>query len=79
MLSTAKDVGVLVQQARKALGLTQETLAMLAGTGLRFISELENGKPTCELEKTLTVLKTLGVRINATTTYSDVPPLYGKD
>jgi len=30
---------------------------------LRFIIELEQGKPTCQLEKTLTVLQTLGIKI----------------
>ena len=43
--------------------MTQKTLALTSGTGLRFIIELEHGKPTCELQKTLTVLQTLGIRL----------------
>ena len=35
-----------------------------SGTGLRFIIELEKGKPTCQLEKTLAVLNTLGIKID---------------
>ena len=30
---------------------------------LRFIIELEQGKPTCQLEKVLTVLRTLGLNL----------------
>jgi len=45
------------------MGLTQADLALTSGTGVRFISDLENGKPTCQIGKTLTVLKTLGVRL----------------
>jgi DNA-binding XRE family transcriptional regulator len=48
------------------MGVTQETLAMTAGTGLRFIVELEKGKPTCELGKALKVLNTLGIEITLT-------------
>jgi hypothetical protein len=36
---------------------------MTSGTGLRFIIEMERGKPTCQLGKVLTVLHTLGIKI----------------
>jgi len=39
---------------------------MTSGTGLRFIIELEKGKPTCQLSKVLTVLNTLGITIKLT-------------
>jgi HTH-type transcriptional regulator / antitoxin HipB len=60
---TAKQIGEIVRRTRKNLGVTQADLALTSGTGLRFIIELERGKPTCQLEKTLTVLHTLGIRI----------------
>lgn len=59
-----EEVGKLVRRQRKALGLTQADLALTSGTGMRFISDLENGKPTCQLGKTLIVLKTLGLRLD---------------
>jgi y4mF family transcriptional regulator len=62
MISTEK-VGNLVKQTRKQLKLTQKELSLTSGTGLRFISELEKGKPTCELEKVLIVLQTLGIKV----------------
>lgn len=63
MTSTPEEIGRRVKKERKALGLTQAELALTSGTGLRFISDLENGKPTCQLGKTLDVLKTLGLRL----------------
>jgi len=57
------SIGAAVRQARRAHGLNQTQLAGLAGTGLRFISELERGKPSVALDKTLAVLAVLGLRI----------------
>ncbi|MFZ2315878.1 MAG: transcriptional regulator [Gammaproteobacteria bacterium] len=62
----AKEIGKLIKKTRKKLGVTQRSLALAAGCGLRFITELEHGKPTCELEKTLTVMKTLGIKFTLT-------------
>jgi len=45
------------------MGLTQADFALTSGTGMRFINDLENGKLTCQIGKTLTVLKTLGMRL----------------
>ena len=61
-LST-EEIGVAIRKARKAHGLTQAALAGLAGTGVRFISELERGKPGVELCKVLDVLAVLGLRL----------------
>lgn len=43
--------------------MTQTLLAGLAGTGLRFVSELERGKPGVALDKVLAVLGVLGLRL----------------
>jgi HTH-type transcriptional regulator / antitoxin HipB len=56
------QIGKAVRKTRKELGVTQSDLALTSGTGLRFISDLENGKPTCQIGKVLTVLQTLGIR-----------------
>lgn len=61
MDSTA--IGKLIQNTRKKLDITQKDLALTSGTGLRFIVELEKGKPTCQLQKVLIVLQTLGINI----------------
>ena len=71
MKYTSAQVGELVREIRTGLGLTQENLAMAAGTGLRFIIDLEKGKPTCQLQKVLTVLNTLGIQITLTSPLAD--------
>ncbi|MYD97478.1 MAG: helix-turn-helix transcriptional regulator [Gammaproteobacteria bacterium] len=57
------EIGKTVRSTRRSLGVTQRELAMAAGTGLRFVIDLEKGKPTCQLGKTLAVLSTLGVEV----------------
>lgn len=63
---TSTDIGSLVRRARKAQKLNQSDLALTAGTATRFISDLENGKPSCQIEKVLAVLQALGVEITFT-------------
>ena len=46
------------------LGLTQPQLALAAGVGVRFIVDLEAGKPTLRLENVLRVLHALGGRLS---------------
>lgn len=46
-----KRLGVRIQQYRKALGLTQEDIADRMGCSLTYISKLENGKASCNLER----------------------------
>ena len=60
-LVSTKDIGLLIKTTRKAQGVTQEQLAGVANTGIRFISDLENGKPTIQVNKLLNVLTALGL------------------
>jgi len=62
-ISSVEDLGHLVRQYRSEQDATQTDLAAFAGVGVRFISELENGKPTVELGKVLKVLATLGLEL----------------
>jgi HTH-type transcriptional regulator/antitoxin HipB len=66
MKYTPAELGKLIKDTRTGMGLTQEMLAMTAGTGLRFIIDLEKGKPTCQIGKSLTVLNTLGIKMTLT-------------
>jgi y4mF family transcriptional regulator len=56
----SSKLGQIVRHERKAQGLRQAELAAAAGVGIRFIVDLEAGKPTLQLEKALHVLATLG-------------------
>ena len=66
MKHTPETIGEWVKNTRKAMGVTQKDLAMTSGTGLRFIIDMEKGKPTCQLGKVLTVLHTLGIKVEFT-------------
>lgn len=63
LIKSVKDLGLLVKEARKKQKLTQVELAQLSNLGTRFISDLENGKPTCEIEKVLKVVANLGIKL----------------
>ena len=58
-----QDVGNAVRAARNRQGLRLEDLALAAGTGIRFISELERGKPTARLAETLRVVRAVGLEL----------------
>jgi y4mF family transcriptional regulator len=62
-IDSPADLGVVIRKTRKALGLTQPQLALAAGVGVRFIVELEAGKPTVRLEHILRVVRALGGRL----------------
>ena len=62
-IRTADDLGTALRAARKARGLRLEDVALAAGVGIRFLSELERGKPSVRLEETLRVITALGVRL----------------
>jgi y4mF family transcriptional regulator len=55
-----------MRKARNLLGLTQSQLALAADVGIRFIVDLESGKPTLRLEHVLRVIDTLGGQISLT-------------
>lgn len=60
---SSEILGSLVQQARKSQNLTQTQLAASCGVGVRFIVDLEKGKPTCALDKSLKVVQMLGIKL----------------
>lgn len=55
-----KNIGKQIQELRKKTGLTQEEFSKRAGVGLRFLRELEQGKPSVRLDKVNQVLEFLG-------------------
>lgn len=63
-IRTTQQLGLALLAARKQIGLTQSQLALAAGVGVRFIVDLEAGKPTLQLEKILRVIAALGGEIS---------------
>lgn len=74
-IHSSDQLGRTLRSARKALGLTQPQLALAAGVGVRFIVELEAGKPTLRLENVLRVIQALGGEIQL----SGLPTLVASD
>ena len=62
-IRSPQQLGDALRAARKQLALTQPQLALAAGVGVRFIVDLEAGKPTLRLENVLRVIDALGGEI----------------
>ena len=56
-----KELGREIRRRRKELGYTQGFLADYVGVSASFLSELENGKETIQLNKLLDVMSLLGL------------------
>ena len=63
LIKTPEELGSAIRKRRKKAGLTQKKTADLAGIGVRFLSELERGKPTAQIGKTLMVAQLLGLEL----------------
>ncbi len=59
-LKNITDIGRRIKEIRKGQHVSQMTLAGLAGTGARYISELERGKETARIRELLKLLDALG-------------------
>ena len=62
-IRSPQQLGDALRVARKQIRLTQPQLALAAGVGVRFIVDLEAGKPTLRLENVLRVIDALGGEI----------------
>lgn len=58
-----QELSEFVRNRRKSLGMTQPELAEKAGTGLRFIRDLEQGKTTLRMDKVNQVLGLFGYEL----------------
>ncbi len=57
------NISDFIKAKRAELGLTQPAFAQQVGVGLRFLRELERGKPSLRLDKVNQVLQHFGVKI----------------
>jgi HTH-type transcriptional regulator/antitoxin HipB len=63
-IRTARDIGILIKEARNRRELSQAALAKLINTTQTWVSWIENGKPGAEIGSVLLALTTLGVEMN---------------
>ena len=54
-----------IRELRKKAGLTQEEMAKRTGVGLRFVRDVEQGKPTVRVDKINQVLALFGYHVEA--------------
>lgn len=59
----SRAVATEVRARRRALGLTQQDLAELAGVSERFVRFVEQGKPSIQLDALLALLDALGLEL----------------
>jgi transcriptional regulator with XRE-family HTH domain len=59
---TALAFGSMIRSRRKALNMRQDQLALATGVGRRFLIELEAGKPSCQIGRSLLVAQALGLK-----------------
>lgn len=74
-IQSPQQLGDALRTARKQLRLTQPQLALAARVGVRFIVDLEAGKPTVRLETVMRVIESLG----GVLAISGLPPSSNKD
>jgi len=65
VVRTSTDLGRVIRRRRKALGLDIIAAASACGIGVRFLSELERGKATAQIGRTLQVMQRLGIEVAA--------------
>ena len=64
-ITTPRQLGAAIHQARRDAGLTQQELAVRARVSRRWIGMVESGKaPRAELGLVLSVLSTLGIGLD---------------
>ena len=61
--AAASDFGSVIRSRRKQLKMRQSQLAMVTGVSRGFVIDLEAGKPSCHLGRSLLVADALGLRV----------------
>ena len=64
VIMDTKEIGNIIKERRKHLGVNQQTLADLAGVGLNTLVAIERGEGNPQLNTLLTILDTLGLQMD---------------
>ena len=62
-ITDSASLGNAIRLRRKELKYTQGYISEITGLSVSFLSDLENGKPTAEIGKTIEVINLLGLDI----------------
>ena len=63
-ISSAAELGEILRAVRKESGLTQRDAAALCNVSLPFLNGLEQGKPTAQIGKVLSVCNRFGIDVS---------------
>ena len=63
-MNNIQHLGEIIRYHRKKAGLSQKSLADVAGVGKTVVFDIEKGKETVQLKSILQVLKVLNIVIN---------------
>lgn len=61
-----KHLGKVIKDVRKNQGMTQQDLADNTGTSAKFISDVERGKETVQIDKVFDLIRALNLKIYVT-------------
>ena len=61
-----KYLGKAIQETRKKKKMRQSDLADVTGTSVKFISDVERGKYTIQMDKVFVLLRALGLKLYVT-------------
>ena len=70
-VASIKNISDVIRNRRKSLNLTQADCTAFCGVGIRFLSDLENGKESLHLGKVLQVMKMLGLKLHVSENGAD--------
>ena len=78
----ARWLGSRIRARREAMSLRLDDLAAATGVGRRFLHDLETGKPSCQLGRSLAVAAAVGIRPSdlfeeTAGDEDDLPPMTG--
>jgi len=59
-------LGKAIQDTRKKKNMNQSDLANITGTSVKFISDVERGKETIQMDKAMVLLRALGLKLYVT-------------
>jgi transcriptional regulator with XRE-family HTH domain len=63
-VQTPSQVGHVLRAVRKVSDVRLEDIALLAGMSKQTVQDIEHGKPTAQIGKVMTLLQSLGVRVD---------------
>ncbi len=71
-IHTPADLGAVIRERRRKLGLDQAELAQRIGVSRQWVVGIERGRARAELGLVLRALDSLGVRLNSSIEASDI-------